>query len=73
MSQSEYVPSTAEVVEGYVRLRNFESGSVAGFARWLAAEQARIWDEGAQYVIQAHALPGDSCGDSNPYRLGDGA
>jgi len=43
---SEYTPSTAEVLEAYVRFRDWEAGSVAAFDRWLASERARVWDEG---------------------------
>lgn len=72
-----YTPKTDDVRDayakrGYSRLERWRWHTKLRFARfdrWLAAERARIWAEGAAHVLEAYAIPGDPS-DANPYKDG---
>lgn len=72
-----YTPSTDDVRDAYAergsshldRRKWYTKLRFARFDRWLAAERARIWAEGAAYVLEGYAIPGDPS-DANPYKDG---
>lgn len=74
---SDYTPTTEEVREAYLDRKDFEDAlsfierrgdevAAAEFDRWLAANNAKVWQEGVAAQCEAYNMTPDP--GPNPYR-----